>query len=280
MNIQLDSERNMTLDLDKATSMLLVGTCGTGKTYTIKDILRQVKASGEPMSVVYLDEHESDYFEVNLICGELLNKTGTLKPNELKSLAVALKEQRIFRTSMLREVGVTELKQLRGRMINLYCVGGKMYQPDDIVCRFEDGLQKFYLVKDLYERMTRKGDSIFVNSTYIGEYKPTRMIICLDEFYTSDMPKSVQTGIHNMVKDVIRFGRLLHQNVILSTQRLSQHKGYRDLVDIVDVKMLFHPIHEASDYEVLFGKKPEGTSRRGIATIKTQDECRTVGTLL
>lgn len=279
MEIKLGTVEEVILDLEEATSMLLVGTCGTGKTYTIKDILKQVKASGELVQVVYLDEHENDYVEVQNICGELLNKTNTLKPNELKSLTVALKEQRIFRANMLREVGVTALEQLKGRMINLYCVGGKMHQPDDIICRIEEGSQKFYLAKNLYEKLNRKGDNIFVNSTYIGEYKPIRVIVCFDEFYTSDMPKSVQTSIHNMIKDSIRFGRLLHQNIILSTQRLSQHKDYCDLIDIVDVKMLFHPIYEVSDYEALFSKKSEGTGRRGIATIKTQDEFRTVGVL-
>lgn len=44
MNIQLNSERNMTLDLDKTTSIMLVGKCSTGKTRTVKEILRQAKA--------------------------------------------------------------------------------------------------------------------------------------------------------------------------------------------------------------------------------------------
>lgn len=39
MNIQLNSEHNMSLDLDKTTSIMLVGKCGTGKTRTIKEIV-------------------------------------------------------------------------------------------------------------------------------------------------------------------------------------------------------------------------------------------------
>lgn len=51
MNIQLNSEHNMSLDLDKTTSIMLVGKCGTGKTRTIKEIVRQARAEYSNLDV-------------------------------------------------------------------------------------------------------------------------------------------------------------------------------------------------------------------------------------
>ena len=78
MNIQLNSECNMTLDLDKTTSIMLVGKCGTGKTRTIKEILRQAKAEYNNLDVLYVDDHEADFYDVKCITGELLNDNANM----------------------------------------------------------------------------------------------------------------------------------------------------------------------------------------------------------
>ena len=47
----------MNIKLDTASSMILVGKCGTGKTRMIKDILRQAMKDYSRLDVFYVDEH-------------------------------------------------------------------------------------------------------------------------------------------------------------------------------------------------------------------------------
>ena len=86
MNIQLNSECNMTLDLDKTTSIMLVGKYGTGKTRTIKEILRQARAEYNDLDVLYVDDHTADFDTVKGIAGCLLNDSANITEKELKSL--------------------------------------------------------------------------------------------------------------------------------------------------------------------------------------------------
>ena len=78
MEIKLGTKQELSLDLDKATGMLFVGSEGTGKTKTINDSLKQVKNSRERVSVLYLDQHYADFANVREICCGLLNETNSL----------------------------------------------------------------------------------------------------------------------------------------------------------------------------------------------------------
>ena len=86
MVIELSKNKELDLDLNKTTSIMLVGKCGTGKTRTIKDILRQAKTEYSNLAVLYADEHIADYKDVSGIVGDLLNEKHLLTEPELKSL--------------------------------------------------------------------------------------------------------------------------------------------------------------------------------------------------
>mgnify|MGYP001739195746 CR=1 FL=1 len=75
-------EININIKLDIASSMILVGKCGTGKTRMIKDILRQVMKDYSRLDVFYVDEHGADCKEVK----ELRKLTEETKDIQEKSL--------------------------------------------------------------------------------------------------------------------------------------------------------------------------------------------------
>lgn len=86
MEINLGKNKELVLDLNKVTSIMLVGKCGTGKTRTTKEILRKAKEEYSKLDVLYVDYHEADYQEVKGIVVDLLNEKHLLTEPELKSL--------------------------------------------------------------------------------------------------------------------------------------------------------------------------------------------------
>lgn len=86
MKINLGKDKELDLDLNKINSVMLVGKCGTGKTRTTKEILRQAREEYTNLDILYVDYHEADFKEVKGIVGDLLNETHLLTEPELKSL--------------------------------------------------------------------------------------------------------------------------------------------------------------------------------------------------
>lgn len=76
----------MDLDLNKITSVMLVGIFGTGKSRTVKDILKQARERYANLDILYVDDHKEDFKEVNSTVKDLLNVEHTLTESELKSL--------------------------------------------------------------------------------------------------------------------------------------------------------------------------------------------------
>lgn len=142
MDIQLSSERNMMLDLEKESSILLVGIYGTGKTRTIKEILRHAKAEYDDLDVLYVDEHTADFDTVKDITGYLLNDGANMTESELKSLYEVVKAQQEFRNQLICNAGVHTLTELVGKEITTFVIGGREYMPDDIICYYENGKQR------------------------------------------------------------------------------------------------------------------------------------------
>lgn len=131
---------NNLLDLEKASSILLVGKCSTGKTGMIKDILRQAMRDYSKLDVFYVDEHEADCKEVKEIVGDSsINKIRTLTEPELKSLHDVVKAQQDFRNQLICEAGVNTLTELVGKTIRVYKIRNRICMPDDIVWYYEDG---------------------------------------------------------------------------------------------------------------------------------------------
>lgn len=263
---------NNPLNLEKASSILLVGKCGTGKTGMIKDILRQAMRDYSKLDVFYVDEHEADCKEVKEIVGDSsINKIRTLTESELKSLHDVVKAQQDFRNQLICELGVNTLDELVGEGIKTFVINGREYMPDDIVCYHEHGEQKWLLACEYYKKKIENSIDRFT-CRQIGEYNPSRLILCFDEFYTLDMSKEGQKLVHDIALSVIRFGRVACQNIILTTQRLSQHKEYNDIYNLVSVKAFFHSgLDNENDYRILFNKELPRDARRGCVTIESPD---------
>lgn len=260
------------LDLEKASSILFVGKCGTGKTRTIKEILRQATKEYSNLEVLYVDEHGADCKDVEKIVGDSsLNKIRVLTEPELKSLHDVVKAQQDFRNQLICELGVNTLDELVGEGIKTFVINGREYMPDDIVCCREHGEQKWLLACEYYKKKIENSIDCFT-CRQIGEYNLSRLILCFDEFYTLDMSKEGQKLVHDIALSVIRFGGVACQNIILTTQRLSQHKEYNDIYNLVSVKAFFHSgLDNENDYRILFNKELPRDARRGCVTIESPD---------
>lgn len=272
MVIELSKNKELDLDLNKTTSIMLVGRCGAGKTRTIKEILRQVKENYSKLDVLYVDYHEADYKDVKEIVGDLLNEKHLLTELELKSLHDAVMAQQKLRNQFICDEGVTTLDELIGKEVTTFVIGGREYMPDDIVWYYEDGQQKWLLADKYYEKRMVEGNLYFSHKRSSGKYNPTRLLLCFDEFYTSDMSEEGQKLVHDLALSIIRFGRVDHQGIILSTQHLSQHREYGDIYRLAPVKVYFHSgFDDEVEYEVLFNKRISRDVIRGDVTFTTPD---------
>lgn len=272
MKINLGKNKELELDLNKITSVMLVGKCGTGKTRTTKEILRKAKEEYSKLDVLYVDYHEADYQEVKGIVGDLLNEKHLLTEPELKSLHDAVMAQQKLRNQFICDEGVTTLDELVGKEVTTFVIGGREYMPDDIVWYYEDGQQKWLLANKYYEKRMVEGNLYFSHKRSSGKYNPTRLLLCFDEFYTSDMSEEGQKLVHDIATSIIRFGRVAKQSIILLTQHLSQHREYGDIYGLVSVKVYFHSgFDDEVEYEVLFKKRIPRDVIRGDVTFTTPD---------
>lgn len=272
MKINLGKNKELDLDLNKVTSVMLVGICGTGKTRTTKEILRQAREEYDNLDVLYVDYHAADYNDVRGIVGDLLNEKHLLTEPELKSLHDVVMAQQKLRNQFICDEGVTTLDGLIGKEVTTFVIGGREYMPDDIVWYYEDGQQKWLLADKYYEKRMVESNLYFSHKRSSGKYNPTRLLLCFDEFYTSDMSEEGQKLVHDIATSIIRFGRVAHQSIILSTQRIYQHREYGDICRLASVKLFFHSgSDDEVEYEVLFNKRIPMDARRGDVTFTTPE---------
>lgn len=272
MKINLGKNKDLELDLNKITSVMLVGIFGTGKSRTVKEILKKAREEYDNLDILYVDDHKEDFKEVNSTGKDLLNVGHTLTESELKSLHDAVIAQQKFRNQLLRGKGVTTLDELVGKEVQTFVIGGIEYMPDDIIWHLEDGQQKWLLAHEYYDKKMKEGSSFFIEGQSVGKYHPTRLLLCFDEFYTSDMSEEGQKLVHDIAHSIIRFGRVAHQNVILTTQRLRQHKEYGDIYKLSSVVVFFHSgFDDKDEYRVLFDKELPRDMGRGDVTLATPD---------
>lgn len=266
-------EININIKLDIASSMILVGKCGTGKTRMIKDILRQVMKDYSRLDVFYVDEHGADCKEVKEIVGDSsINKIRALTEPELKSLHDVVKAQQNFRNQLIFGSGCKTLDELIGKEVQVFIIGGREYMPDDIIWYYEDGQQKWLLAYEYYDKKIKDGSSYLIKEQTIGKYHPTRLLLCFDEFYTLDMSAEGQKLVHDIALSVIRLGKVAYQTIILTTQRVEQHKEYWDIYKLASVKVYFHSgFDNEVDYKVLFNKELPTHTYRGCVTIESPD---------
>ena len=266
--MELFQDKSEKLCIPENESMLLVGKCGTGKTKTIKDILRQVVDSGK-VNVVYLDQHKNDYNDVKEICGNLLNKTNVLKEEELESLLTALQKQCELRRMAISYLNLSSIEKQRGQQVITYYINGIEYMPDNIVqYNSQDGLQKFAIAKEYYENINGSSKlSMCYESNNL--YEPTKTIICIDEFYPNDMSDAINGMLYNTALDLVRFGKTTLQNVIYTSQSFSATPWYKKFCNIIDTKLMFHSAADNEmDYKILFGKENNKSYQHGDVTIQ------------
>lgn len=272
MKINLGKNKELDLDLNKLTSIMLVGKCGTGKSRTTKEILKKAREEYANLDILYVDYHEADYKEVKEIVGDLLNEKHLLTEPELKSLHDVVMAQQKLRNQFICDEGVTTLDELIGKEVTTFVIGGREYMPDDIVWYYEDGQQKWLLADKYYEKRMVEGNLYFSHKRSSGKYNPTRLLLCFDEFYTSDMSEDGQKLVHDLATSIIRFGRVAKQSIILTTQRVEQHKEYWDIYKLASVKVYFHSgLDNKVDYQVLFGIEMPRDARRGDVTFTTPE---------
>lgn len=270
MKINLGKSKELDLDLNKTTSIMLVGKCGMGKSRTTKKILRQAREEYGNLDVLYVDYHAADYNDVRGIVGDLLNGKHLLTEPELKSLHDVVMAQQKLRNQIICDEGVTTLDELIGKEVTTFIIGGREYMPDDIVWYYEDGQQKWLLANEYYEKRMIEGNLYFSHKRSSGKYNPTRLLLCFDEFYTSDMSEEGQRFVHDLATSIIRFGRVAHQSIILSTQRIEQHKEYGDIYKLASAMVFFHSGFDNKDeYQALFDKELPRDFGRGDVTFKT-----------
>lgn len=270
MKINLGKNKELDLDLNKTTSVMLVGIFGTGKSRTVKEILKQAREEYDNLDILYVDDHKGDFKEVNSTVKDLLNVRHILTEPELKSLHDVVISQQKFRNQLLQEKGVTTLDELVGKEVQTFVIGGREYMPDDIIWHLEDEQQKWLLAYEYYDKKMRKGSSFFIEGQSVGKYRPTRLLLCFDEFYTSDMSEEGQKLVHDIAHSIIRFGRVAHQNIILTTQRVKQHKEYGDIYKLASALVFFHSgFDDKGEYRVLFDKELPRDMGRGDVTFKT-----------
>lgn len=268
MQIKLGANSELDLSLDKTTSIMLVGKYGTGKTRMIKDILRQAKAEYSNLDVLYVDDHESDFYDVKCITGELLNDNANMTEEELKSLRDVVEAQQKFRNQLICEAGVTTLTELVGKPIKTFTIYGVEFMPDDIMICLENGQQRYLLAHEYYSRKIK--NTYLIQDEHFGKYNPARLLLCFDEFYTLSMSEEGKKLVHDIAYSIVHFGRVAHQSIILTTQRLSQHREYGDIYSLASVKAYFHSgFDDKDEYELLFGRELPRNARRGDVTFVT-----------
>lgn len=275
MEIKLGKENNIKLDISKNNNMLLVGKCGTGKTKTIKNILKQVIDSGEKVNVIYLDQHQHDFEEVKGICGDsLLNKTNELSEYGFESLLIALQEQIESRNEIITSLNLHNIEEIRGRLVNTYYIDGIEYMPDDVVQINREGSQEFVLAQN-YDIYYGYNDAFLLEGESTNKYEPKRTIICIDEFYLKGMSEEINDMLNETILDVIRFGRTSFQSVICTTQSFDRTPKFKKLAKLFDTKFFFHNgLDNNIDFEILFNKSYDKFKlyRRGEVTVQILDE--------
>lgn len=275
MEIKLGKENNIKLDISKNNSMLLVGKCGTGKTKTIKDILKQVIDSGEKVNVIYLDQHQHDFEEIKGICGDsLLNKTNELSEYEFESLLIALQEQVESRNEIITSLNLHNIEEIRGRLVNTYYIDGIEYMPDDIVQINREGSQEFVLAQN-YDIYYGYNDAFLLEGESTNKYELKRTIICIDEFYLKGMSEEINDMLNETILDIIRFGRTSLQSIICTTQSFNRTPKFKKLAKLFDTKFFFHNgLDNNIDFKILFNKGYDKFKlyHRGDATVQILDK--------
>lgn len=147
MEIEL-GKKEAYIDLKCFPHILMTGSVGTGKTYTISNIVAQICDTDRNARLIYLSDDTKDFKKIEYLCdGSLINKTHKMNECSLTSLLQAIYRQNEFRVNFLQDTGCCRLSDVDSQ-VKCYYINNKKYMPDEIVSYFSDKEERFVLAKD------------------------------------------------------------------------------------------------------------------------------------
>lgn len=232
MEIEL-GKKEAYIDLKCFPHILMTGSVGAGKSYTISNIVAQICDTDKNARVVYLSDDSKDFKKIEYLCeGSLINKTHKMNEGSLTSLLQAVYRQNEFRVNFLQDTGCCRLSDIDSQ-VKCYHINNKKYMPDEIVSYFADKEEKFVLAKD-YSDTT--GNTV---KTKEIKYYPTRTCVIIDCFDISEYSKDFKHEYWNSLLWVGRLGRSCWQSLILSSRNLSHESIPRSIMVNIPVRIMF-----------------------------------------
>lgn len=221
------------IDLKCFPHILMVGSVGTGKSYTISNIVAQICDTDKNARVIYLSDDSKDFSKIGYLCdGSLINKTHKMNEGSLTSLLKTAYQQNEFRVNFLQDTGCCRLSEVDSQ-VKCYCIENKKYMPDEIVSYFADNEEKFVLAKD-YSDVT--GDTVKIQET---KYYPTRTCIIFDCLDISSCSENFKHEYWNSLLWVCRLGRSCCQSLMLSSRNLSYDNMPRNIMVNIPIRIMF-----------------------------------------
>lgn len=232
MEIEL-GKKEAYIDLKCFPHILMTGSVGTGKSYTISNIVAQICDADKTARVIYLSDDSKDFKKVEYLCdGSLINKTHKMDEDSLTSLMEALYKQNEFRVNFLQDTGYCRLSDVDSQ-VKCYYINNKRYMPDEIVSYFADKGERFVLAKDYHDTT---GNTV---STKEIKYYPTRTCIIFDCLDINDYSNDFKSEYWNSLEFVCKLGRCCLQSLILSSRNIFYDNVPRSIMVNIPIRIMF-----------------------------------------
>ena len=258
MEIELGN-KEVYIDFNRFSHILMVGSNGTGKTRIIENIIAQVCDTDKNARVIYLSNNRQDFRTIEYICdGSLINTTFNMTENSLISLLSAIYKQKEFRTNLLHDTDMNNLPDV-DCLTNCYFINGKKYMPDETVSYFVNGNEIFVLAKDYY---AITGNIVKTKKT---KYYPTRTYLIIDCLDINEYSKEFNSKYWNALDQVCRFGRSRWQSLIFSSRNIFNDNMPMSVRANTLVKIMFDGDKKTQYF--LFGKEVKPVNGKFIINI-------------
>lgn len=232
MEIEL-GKKEAYIDLKCFPHILMTGSVGAGKSYTISNIVAQICDTDKNARVVYLPDDSKDFKKIEYLCdGSLINKTHKMNEGSLTSLLQAVYRQNEFRVNFLQDTGCCRLSDIDSQ-VKCYHINNKKYMPDEIVSYFVDKEEKFVLAKD-YSDTT--GNTV---KTKEIKYYPTRTCVIIDCLDINDYSNDFKSEYWNSLEFVCKLGRCCLQSLILSSRNIFYDNLPRSIMVNIPIRIMF-----------------------------------------
>lgn len=232
MEIEL-GKKEAYIDLKCFPHILMTGSVGTGKSYTIFNIVAQICDTDRNARVIYLSDDSKDFRNIEYLCdGSLINKTHKMNEGSLTSLLQAVYRQNEFRVNFLQDTGCYRLSDVDSQ-VKCYYIDNHRYMPDEIVSYFADNEERFVLAKD-YSDTT--GNTV---STKEIKYYPTRTCVIIDCLDINEYSEDFKHEYWNSLLWVCGLGRSCWQSLILSSRNLSYDNMSSNIMVNIPIRIMF-----------------------------------------